>query len=146
MIFLAQAIAYSSIINVAVCNVENDFQNWMVDFGRKYKSESDYKKAFSTWQSNLQIVEIINNLDLSWKASILTPYSDLTSSEFQENILLKPISSSIYENALISRKKLRINQDNKNRRLFAPINIESNFDWRDYGAVSAVQDQGSFSH
>ena len=125
-----------SIVNANIIDDKTHFQQWMSTFKRNYKTDNIKENAFKVWKKNRDHVDAINNANLSWKASINTKYSDMTIEEFQEKILLsKPMHVDTFNNVLKTTNKSR----------FSPASFvtQESYDWREHGAVTPVQDQGS---
>ncbi len=122
---------------VVTANTDNhrfqDFQNWKQVHSKSYNSLDLELKAFKTWNSNYDLVENVNknNKYPKWKAE-LNRFADLTSHEFQTQILMPPRKGVDFPNTF------NISQ--------SPKALPENFDWRTDGAtpaVTRVRDQGS---
>ena len=109
-----------------------EFLRWTKRHGKFYNDEREIEAKFEVWVNNIAHVNKINNANMTWKATIENKFGDLTPEEFKEMVLMKdyqrhPSSSHAVSNITRSGKS---------------YDTES-FDWRDYGAVTQVQDQGS---
>jgi cathepsin F len=115
------------------------FHKWEIKYEKEYASENERNSAFATWVDNFHKVEQINRSNLTWTATIDNKFGDLSPQQFAEQYLMRPVSSpSIVHSIEQSRPK------NKQRTSQPKaLMVEESFDWRDHGAVTRVQDQGS---
>jgi cathepsin F len=113
----------------------DEFQKWTSIYNRVFANSELRDKSFSAWQQNFQHVEYINSLNLSWTASIYTPYADMTTEEFKNKILLRPFDVTV---SYPQFSEVKVSPTSR----YGNLNNDG-FDWRDYGAVTPVQDQGT---
>ncbi|CAF0876850.1 unnamed protein product [Brachionus calyciflorus] len=107
-----------------------DFKIWIKEHEKAYKSQ-EFDEKFKTFVNNHKLVEMLNQYYQGKTEFKLNKFADMTPEEFSDKVLMKPMKNVI-------------NKDPK--KLFAPIanaNIPTSFDWRDYGAVTPVKDQGT---
>lgn len=116
------------------------FRQWEKDFQKNYLSKQDREKAFSTWKQNAIFVSDLNKQGLSWKASIHTKYADLTPEEFQSTILIKNKFDNDHFHHTVMKNSTTLDEKMMKTK---PKSAETAFDWREHGAVTKVQDQGS---
>ncbi|KAK8481521.1 hypothetical protein V6N11_052353 [Hibiscus sabdariffa] len=111
-------------------------EQWMVDYGRKYESESEKEKRYNIFKENLEYIENFNNVGNRTFKLGLNEFADMSQEEFMathtgynkipDNLVLMSESTSfVYE------KDSDISQ--------VPLDIS--FDWRDRGAVTPVKKQ-----
>ncbi|KAG2469469.1 CATF protein, partial [Polypterus senegalus] len=104
------------------------FKNFITQFNKKYDSQQEYEKRFKIFVANLKTAQTIQQLDQGSAEYGVTKFSDLTEEEFQ-TLYLNPLLSKMQTREM---KKAVIPQD--------PPPDE--WDWRNYGAVTTVKDQG----
>lgn len=115
--------AYS--MNNAV--LENRYAHWLHRYGRRYGSRDEWEMRFGIYQSNLQLVDLINSQNLSYKLSD-NKYADMTNMEFQSTFFGYKRS-----------KRLSSRRDNSTTY---NLTIPNSVDWRKMGAVTRVKNQG----
>ncbi|GMJ13831.1 hypothetical protein like AT2G27420 [Hibiscus trionum] len=106
-------------------------EQWMVDYGRKYESESEKDKRFNIFKENFEYIESFNNVGNKTFKLGLNEFADMTQDEFMAahtgyNKMQDNLTSFMYE------KSADITQ--------APLDVS--YDWRDHGAVTPVKQQG----
>jgi len=134
------AVVGAVVVGNAFATKEESFREWENKFQKKYTTASLREKAFSTWKANVAVVASINNEGLKWTAS-LGKYADLSSTEFQETMLMRhPLDAITFD------KTIRGNHTSTSiptpKRSVA-TSSDNSLDWREHGAVAPVQDQGS---
>ncbi|KAE8653826.1 Senescence-specific cysteine protease SAG39 [Hibiscus syriacus] len=109
-------------------------EQWMVDYGRNYNSESEKEKRFNIFKENLEYIESFNNAgNRSFKLG-LNEYADLTQDEF---IAAHSGYHKMHKSESTSFKYAKLSDISKDQ---VPLDIS--FDWRDRGAVTPVKQQG----
>lgn len=104
---------------------------WAQSFSRQTSDA-----GFIKWRQSLERIREINEIGLSWTAG-LTKFADMTPEEFKETMLLR---DPLDVRALEKKKEKTIKKEEiKTART---VTDTANFDWRDEGAVTPVQDQG----
>lgn len=117
-----------------------DFLKWMQRMGKTYASADEEEHRFDIWLKNLKYVEQINAANISWTATIDNKFGDMTTDEFKYSILLPPSTAAPFSS---SDRKVYETHSRWNRFFKYGDTPPDTFDWRDYGAVTEVQDQGS---
>lgn len=116
------------------------FEQWEAKFRKNYASGALRESAFNTWKENAIIVADINAQKLSWTATLDTKYADLTSEQFRALMLAKqPITADSFGNV---RKNHTSSFIRPLKREVPKASSNDAFDWRKFGAVTPVQDQG----
>jgi len=123
----------------------DDFDKWVLHFGKEYKDAGALFHARSNWVANHARVEAINSAKGSWMAA-MTRFADLSSDEFRDGVLAKrspsmatsQVHANVHSSSVMGRAASHPRQSAAVRG-DAPVS----FDWRDVGGVSPVQDQGS---
>ncbi|MQL46445.1 hypothetical protein EI019_24840, partial [Escherichia coli] len=95
------------------------------------QEEHDYR--LSVFKDNLRRAKRHQLLDPSAVHGV-TKFSDLTPKEFRRTYLGIRKSSS-------SKQKLKLPADAHAAEILPTSDLPSDFDWRDYGAVTGVKDQ-----
>lgn len=108
-----------------------EFLSWASRFGKVYKSKQELQHRFAVWTENHLRVQEINNANMTWDATIENKFGDLSPTEFRDVVLMRGLHKPSTQ---------RIKPVGKKSNKFAS---GGSFDWRDYGAVTEVQDQGS---
>ena len=121
------------LIALVACDTELDslifqqFQRFIKKYNKKYESVNEYLARFEVFKTN--VMTSLKESNESYQTGI-TKFSDLTHQEF----------AKIY---------LNLNYDAMAMANFEPITVKvsnaapTSYDWRNYGRVSAVKDQGS---
>lgn len=106
-------------------------EQWMSEYGRIYKDETEKTERFMVFKNNLEFIESFNNGGSKPYKLGLNAYADLTNEEFRA-------SRNGYKLSLES------NQANHTPSFkYENItSISSWMDWRQKGAVTHVKDQG----
>ena len=121
------------LFSLTACNAELDaiifqqFQKFITKFNKKYSSMNEYLARYEVFKKN--VMEIFSNEKTTYKAGI-TKFSDLTKQEFKKNYLNLKYDAM----AMLNLDPIFLKNTN-----YAP----ASFDWRDYGRVCRVKDQGS---
>lgn len=110
----------------AVDPLQSQFEDYIVKFNKKY-SDEEYATRFANFQESLHRVAQANTG--SGAVFGLTKFSDMSTEEFQNTVLMKKIIGTV--------------DTTKYPRDFTPIaSLPTEFDWRDHGAVTAIKNQG----
>jgi len=114
----------------------SSFESWMHDFGKVYVNGEEKQERYNIWLNNWRRSQMINLRKFSWTTH-MNRFADLSAEEFQNKILMKKASiNDIISNSQILTEK--IHQKNTIRS-----DAPDAFDWRDYGVVTSVKDQGT---
>ncbi|CAH8363982.1 unnamed protein product [Eruca vesicaria subsp. sativa] len=108
------------------------FARFTHQYGKKYENEEEIKHRFSVFKENLDLIRSTNKKGLSYKLGV-NQFADLTKEEFQRNKIgasQHPFATSKGSRRLTGRALLQTS---------AP----SARDWREYGVVSPVKNQGA---
>ena len=120
------------LLALVACNEELDslifqqFQKFMKKFNKKYESINEFLARFEVFKKN--VMATFKETNKSYKTGI-TQFSDLTYQEFAKTYLNLNYDAMAYVN-------------------FEPISVKvsnaapSSLDWRNYGIVSGVKNQG----
>ena len=106
--------------------IYQQFKKFIIKYHKNYNSINEYLSRYEIFKKNY--LDSFSNEEKTYKSGI-TKFSDLTKEEFSKtylNLNFDPVAVSN-----INRTKVESKND-------VPIS----YDWRDYGLVSAVQDQG----
>ncbi len=131
------------------------FMKFVINFSKNYSSIDELRARFNIFKQNMQLLNITNldfgvntnssDPDNGWTMGV-SPYSDLTSEEFQDKYLTFTNSSLPadlktynFDNSDENNNFLSGNET-EGRSLQA---IPSTWDWRRYGAVTPVKNQGT---
>ena len=121
------------LIALVACDTELDslifqqFQRFIKKYNKKYASVNEYLARFEVFKTN--VMTTLKESNESYQTGI-TKFSDLTHQEF-------------------ARTYLNLNYDAMAMANFEPVTVKvsnaapTSYDWRNYGRVSAVKDQGS---
>ncbi|CAM6096264.1 unnamed protein product [Calypogeia fissa] len=118
-------------ISTALLNVEARFQAFMKKYGKSYSGES-YAHRLRVFTDNLLKAVEHQALDLGAVHGI-TKFSDLTEEEFETR----------YTGLKITEGRKAGVESGASAPTLPTDNLPENFDWRDFGAVTDVKDQGS---
>eukprot|EP00745_Piridium_sociabile_P003645 TRINITY_DN121232_c0_g1_i1.p1 TRINITY_DN121232_c0_g1~~TRINITY_DN121232_c0_g1_i1.p1 ORF type:complete len:395 (+),score=27.59 TRINITY_DN121232_c0_g1_i1:73-1257(+) len=119
------------------------FENFLVNFGKSYEDPAVYGARLRIFHTNLLAINEINtNAQLSWTAGV-NEHSDLSWTEFEAKLLMasqdcSATTSSGLRGGTYVDGDLAKKQKRPSSAAFAPW-----LDWRDFGIVSPVKDQGN---
>merc|ERR1712002_222274 len=101
-------------------------------YSKQYESEEEDQARMAIFLNNKKIIAEHNALheagEISWSVA-MNGFGDLTEAEFKDKYLGKALPPSDKERASCSN-------------YYSSGNAPANIDWRDYGAVTPVKDQG----
>jgi len=120
--------ALSSAVPLLLPNAEYHFQNFLDTYGKMYTPE-EYVVRYGVFQKNLAEIDQLNAAD-PYATFGVTPFTDLSSEEFREQMLMKNFNPPAQTEA------------NTLVRDFAVDALPASFDWRDKNAVTPVKNQG----
>ena len=103
------------------------FQQFMTKYNKKYGSIREYLGRYTVFKRN--VMNILKKRNLSYKTGI-TRFADLTRQEFAKTYLNLNYGAM----NVVNLKPYKMNAKNDS---------PDSWDWRDQGAVTRVQDQGS---
>nr|XP_008123987.1 PREDICTED: cathepsin F-like [Anolis carolinensis] len=103
------------------------FKDFVATYQKSYKDQREAKKRFQIFVENLEKARVVQQLDRGSAEYGVTKFSDLTEEEFR----------TMYLNPLLAKRPVRPMKAAPTSRDPAP----EEWDWRDYGAVTAVKDQ-----
>jgi len=112
--------------------VEQEFREWMKEYGKTYDTPEEYKHRLEIYAKNLVRYEALN------KASTTvihgpTKFSDLTNDEFKEKYLIKNFTSP-----LVRGEAVEVFTPPQN----FPQSYPSNYSWVTKGATTPIYNQG----
>ena len=128
--YLVSGLIFSVLLGVSYARDDSSrdaYHEWAKKFSRP---ESD--SGFIKWRQSLERIRELNDMGLSWTAG-LTKFADMTPEEFKTTMLQKP-------------QDVRALEKTREKKMMTGTKTVSNaesFDWRDKGAVTPVQDQGT---
>lgn len=109
--------------------MKHRYQNWIESHGKSYRDEEEWTLRFGIYQTNVQIIQYINSLNLSFTLAD-NEYADLTNDEFKSKYMgFKPPHASVNNEAF------RYQHHHHHK-------LPKSVDWRDKGAVTPVKNQG----
>ncbi|XP_057954866.1 ervatamin-B [Malania oleifera] len=108
-------------------SIEERYEKWLAQYGRRYKDRDEWEQRFGIYQSNIEYVDFINSQNLSFRLAD-NKFADMTNEEFRSNFL-----------GLQHHKPQRRNQT---FRYGNCIGSPDSVDWRQHGAVTPIKDQG----
>ncbi|KAK8653427.1 hypothetical protein V6N13_127429 [Hibiscus sabdariffa] len=104
-------------------------QQWMVEYGRVYKSDAEKEMRFKIFESNVEFIESFNAAgDRSYKLNI-NEFADQTNNEFRAYR-----NGYIRSQGLTTRKQTPFRYENV-------TSLPASIDWRQKGAVTPIKDQ-----
>ncbi|KAL0484127.1 cathepsin F [Acrasis kona] len=137
---MKEALLTLVLVALAICTPHGDdygidrFSQFIHDYNKEYTA-SEHSTRFRIFQDNLKRFEEHNQeQDASFFMDV-NEFSDLTPSEFENKMLMVPISAES-----LQRMYAHIKVDNTTR---SNDPLPTNFDWRDKGAVAPVKNQGA---
>ena len=121
------------LLSLSICEIDPDtlifkkFQKFIKKYKKNYSSINEFLARYEVFKRN--VLQLTSNENLSYKTGI-TQFSDLTRQEFVKNYL-------------------NLNYDAMAMANFNPYHVKisnaapDSYDWRNYGRVCPVKDQGS---
>lgn len=132
----------SNAVHATLAPSKQEFEAWALRMGKSYDDENHKDSAFAQWRLNLLTVERINNDSSStWRATVENRFGDLSLQEYRRLVLMNRKTAKSFEEIAVL-KNITHGTTIGPFRSFQPTVAET-FDWRDYGAVTAVKDQGN---
>ncbi|OAD54413.1 hypothetical protein WN48_07777 [Eufriesea mexicana] len=106
------------------------FANFVKTFNKTYASAEEKQQRFKVFKMNLQIIQMLQTYEQGTAQYGVTMFADLTPKEFKARYLgLRP-------------ELKRENEIPFSEAEIPDISLPHKFDWRDYGVVTPVKDQG----
>uniref|UniRef100_A0A2P2K4F0 Uncharacterized protein MANES_18G018400 n=1 Tax=Rhizophora mucronata TaxID=61149 RepID=A0A2P2K4F0_RHIMU len=109
-------------------NAEHHFAAFKTDFGKTYATQEEHDYRFGVFKNNLLRAKRHQAIDPTAVHGV-TKFSDLTPREFRRQFL--------------GLRRLQLPSHASKAPILPTNDLPSDFDWRDYGAVTNVKDQGS---
>ncbi|KAL9664613.1 hypothetical protein QQ045_020018 [Rhodiola kirilowii] len=103
------------------------YQNWIQTHRKSYKDNEEWILRFGIYQTNVQIIEYVNSLNLSFTLAD-NEYADLTNEEFKSRYMGFKAPEDTLNNGAF---RCHHHQD-----------LPKSVDWREKGAVTPVKNQG----
>lgn len=108
--------------------VPQEFRSWVLEYGKRYTTDAEWRKAYKTYLDNEKIIESLNFEDTAEYGH--TRFSDMTPYEWKAEHFGRDMDPVVGKAGSI---------DNT----FIPASAPDAFDWRTEGAVTPVKDQSS---
>lgn len=121
--------------SISEVRVAELFQQWKQKYGKVYKNGLEAEKRFRNFWNNLKYVIEKNknrNKDRSEFTVGLNKFADLSNEEFRE----------IYTSKVKKPSNKTMTVERKGKKGVAACEGPSSLDWRKYGVVTGVKDQG----
>ncbi|CAH9077791.1 unnamed protein product [Cuscuta europaea] len=114
-------------------NADHHFSLFKTKFAKSYATQEEHDYRFSVFSANLRRAQRHQLIDPSAVHGV-TKFSDLTPKEFRRTYL-----------GISKRRsnKLKLPSDAQKAEILPTGNLPADFDWRTYGAVTGVKNQGS---
>ncbi|KAK9046460.1 hypothetical protein V6N11_052347 [Hibiscus sabdariffa] len=112
-------------------------EQWMVDYGRKYESESEKEMRYNIFKENLEYIENFNNVGNRTFKLGLNEFADMSQDEFMAT---HTGYNKIPDNLVLISETTSYAYEKDSDILQVPLDV--NFDWRDRGAVTPAKQQG----
>ncbi|KAG7198462.1 hypothetical protein KM043_005844 [Ampulex compressa] len=121
------------------------FESYVARYNKSYRHDPpQYQRKFEQFQRSLRIIEKMNGLRSSQESAYygLTPFSDMSESEFLQHSLRSDLSTRgvRHKNASYHRQHCTKGGTGREKR---SANVPLKLDWRERGVVSPVRSQGS---
>jgi len=110
--------------------VPDEFLTWVAEYGKKFRSEHDWRLAYETFRANGDIIKTLNSDPNDSAEYDHSKFSDMTPFEWKAEYFGRNMSPE---------------EGKRGGSPAAPIGIGApeSFDWRTEGAVTPVKDQSS---
>lgn len=121
--------------------LKSEFTSFISRYSKSYETTEEHDYRYKVFQSNFRRAKRNQLLDPSASHGI-TKFSDLTTEEFESQYLgVKKPRPSIFQK---TNPASTSSSSGTHEAAILPTNdLPEDFDWRDYGAVTPVKDQGS---
>lgn len=122
-----------------------EFVRYKLKFGRSYATDEEEQQRYSVFLSNLERIDAMND-DVSTAAYDINEFADMTHEEFKKyktgysstkSTAQLPGEVADWEDSQCSACKRYPEMAD-----YTMENLPTNFDWRDYGAVTKIKNQG----
>ncbi|XP_045804307.1 low-temperature-induced cysteine proteinase-like [Trifolium pratense] len=125
----------SFLVSASESDTSKLFQDWCKQHGKTYPSEEEKRYRFKVFQDNYAFITQHNQMQNSSYTLSLNTFADLTHHEFKTTHLgLQPSS--------LLKFKFNRFQDHQSDDNNDVLQVPSEIDWRNSGAVTSVKDQG----
>ncbi|XP_020089327.1 fruit bromelain-like isoform X2 [Ananas comosus] len=108
------------------------FEEWMADFGRVYSDDAEKMRRFEIFKDNVNRIEAFNRRGGNSYTLGINQFADMTNNE----IVAQHVGLSLPLNMTNLEPSVSFEDVNMSA-------IPQSIDWRDYGAVTPVKNQGS---
>jgi hypothetical protein len=121
---------------VSASDTSKLFQDWCKQHGKTYPSQEQKRYRFKVFEDNYAFITQHNQMENSSYTLSLNAFADLTHHEFKTTRLGLPPSSLL-------KFKFERFQNHQSDDDNVVLQVPSEIDWRNSGAVTSVKDQGS---
>ncbi|XP_073122073.1 KDEL-tailed cysteine endopeptidase CEP2 [Henckelia pumila] len=105
------------------------YQAWLIKYGRRYENRDEWNLRFGIYQSNAVLIDLINSQNLPYRVAD-NGFADMTNLEFKSRYL-----------GYRSRGKWQA--EDPNNCTFDDSSAPDSIDWRKFGAVTPIKNQGT---
>ncbi|XP_075489291.1 cysteine proteinase COT44-like [Primulina tabacum] len=105
------------------------YQAWIIQHGRRYENRDEWNLRFGIYQSNVVLIDLINSQNLPYRLTD-NEFADMTNLEFKSRYLGY-------------RSRGQRQAEDQHNCTFGDSSVPSSIDWRKFGAVTPIKNQGT---